>query len=236
MSGDLLERLRSFKVPPTTPFAPGPHVVARLQGVDFGGLLDSPDFGFSKPFDPEFGKMLVRTASHLLGGDAAGRFAYTEHQEFSVLLDGRGLVEKWSDACDLQCYLVGLASSKMSLQVEGEAVFSCSLYAFPNRELTVAYFVWRRQEALLDALNSHCAHVLLGQDRTPEMVQSLLDGMEPAEKEEILLQNGIDLAQLPAWQFNGAAVYLRDEGRHVGVDSDLPQEADYGPYIEGHLH
>ena len=104
-----------------------------------------------------------------------------------------------------KCYLVGLASSKMSLQVEGEALFSCSLYAFPSRDLAVAYFVWRQQETLLETQNSYCAQALLSEDRTPEMVESLLEGMNLAEKAEILLQHGIDLGRLPKWHTYGAA-------------------------------
>jgi tRNA(His) 5'-end guanylyltransferase len=235
MNTTLLERLRGFQVPAATPITPGHFLVARLRGVDFEAILDSPDFGFIRPFDANFGKMMVRTASNLLGGDACGRFCFTEQMEFSVLLDHRGLASRWKDATDLQSYLVGLASSKMSLQIEEEALFTCKLYSFAKSDLAVAYFLWRRQEAALFALDRYCTYVLSKESSTPENVANILEGLGPLEKEEILRQNKIEYSSLPAWQRQGTVVTLSDGESRVNVETTLPPESSYAPYLQQFL-
>jgi tRNA(His) 5'-end guanylyltransferase len=235
MNTSLLERLRGFQIPPATPLHSGNHVVARLQGIDFEAMLDSPSFGFSRPFDANFGKMMIRTASHCLGGDACGRFAFIESMEISVLLDRESLGSRWRDATDLQSYLVALSSSKMSLQVEDEALFACKLYSFSKVDLVTAYFLWRRQEAALLALDRYCGHVLSKDGSSAEHVAAVLEGLGPLEKEEILRENHIEYGELPAWQRSGAAVYLPDGQDRVIVDTSLPRESEYGAYLQQHL-
>lgn len=235
MNTALLDRLRSFQIPPSAPLSSEHYLVARLMGIDFEGILESPDFGFTEPFDADFGKMMVRTASHLLGGDACGRYAFTELMEMSLLLDRGAVAAQWSDASDLSGYLVALSSAKMSLQVEDEALFGCKLYAFSTSDLVVSYLMWRQQEADLSALNRYCRHVLSTDDSDPESVVKIMEGLGPLEKEEILRQHDIEYDDLPAWQRTGTAVYLASDGNRVIVDTNLPQDDAYRPYILQYL-
>jgi tRNA(His) 5'-end guanylyltransferase len=230
MNNALLERLRGFQIPQATPLVPGHFLVARLQGVDFEGLLDSPEFGFTRPFDARFGKMMVRTASHLLGGDICGRFAFVELLELSLLLDHRNVATHWRDATELHNHLVGLAASKMSLQVEDEALFRCQLYSFTKPDLVTAYYLWRRQEASIGALDRYSTCVL-SKENSAEVVAKVLEGLGPLEKEEILRQQGIEYSSLPAWQRSGAAVMLAEDEK-VTVDTNLPQESEYASYLQ----
>ena len=232
MNSDLFERLQSFRIPASTPIPADAYVVAQLQGVDFDGIFNSPDFEYENAFDARFGKMMVRTASHLLGGDACGRFSYTELTSASVLLDRRLLYERWKDVADVQNYLVGLSSARMTLLLDEEALFICRLYAFSRPDLAVAFFTWRQQEAYLEALDGYCTYVLLQkEDNSRDQVRMLLSGLGPREKEEILQQNSIDFSTVPAWQRNGTGVSLNPEGG-VSVDSSLPRDAAYTAYLQ----
>ncbi|MBU2552789.1 MAG: hypothetical protein KKB20_30540 [Proteobacteria bacterium] len=233
MNTTLLDRLRGFQIPPTTLLVAGQYVVARLSGVEFDGIIDSPEFGFQRPFDVDFGKMMVRTASHLLGGDVCGRYGFVEQLELSMLMDHRIVSERWTDATDLQSFLVALASSKMSLQVEDEALFTCNLYSFSKGELVIAYFMWRQQEAYLSALDRYCVYVL-SKGSSPDTVANILDGLGPLEKEEILRQNGIEYSGLPSWQLRGAGVSLTAENK-IAVETNLPEDNAYRPYLQQHL-
>lgn len=233
MNNALLDRLRGFQIPQATPLVAGNYVVARLQGIDFDGMLDSPDFGFTRPFDARFGKMMVRTASHLLGGDACGKYAFVELVEMSLLLD-RNVASRWRDATELHNYLVGLATSKMSLQVEDEALFSCGLYSFTKPDLVIAYFLWRRQEAAIAALDRYSTYVL-SKDNSAEVVAKLLEGLGPVEKEEILRQHGIEYPALPAWQRSGSAVMVGTGAEKVTVETNLPLEHEYATYLQRQL-
>lgn len=233
MNTTLLDRLRGFQVPPSAPLVAGNFVVARLQGVEFEGIIDSPDFNFERPFDVDFGKMMVRTSSHLLGGDICGRFGFVEQLEVSLLMDHKIVADRWGDATDLQTFLVALASSKMSLQVDDEALFTCNLYSFSKSDLVIAYFMWRQQEAYLKSLDRYCVFVL-SKDASAETVASILDGLGPLEKEEILRQNGIEYTDLPSWQRRGAGVSLTAENK-VLVDTNLPEDNAYRPYLQQFL-
>jgi tRNA(His) 5'-end guanylyltransferase len=206
--------------------------VVRLEGIDFDGVLDSPELGYSQPFDPRFAKMMVRTASYLLGGDAGGLFAFAEHFELSVLLH-RDIQRRWKDANALQCFLVGLASTRLSGLIGAEAIFGCSLFAFNSPEVAISYFMWRRQEANLRALDRYCSFVL-SRESSPEKVAKLLEGLGPLEKEEILRQHDIDYrAEVPGWQRDGAGVHLSDSG--VVVDTSLPAADAYAPYLSRYI-
>ncbi|MCA9664698.1 MAG: hypothetical protein KC503_03890 [Myxococcales bacterium] len=232
MTKSLLERLRVFQIPPATPIPQERTLVVRLEGIDFDGVLNSPELGFAQPFDSRFAKMMVRTASYLLGGDACGQFAFAEHFELSVLLDRR-VLGRWSDANALQCFLVGLASTRLSGLVGAEAIFGCSLFAFNAPEVVISYFMWRRQEANLRALDRYCSFVL-SRESSPEQVAKLLEGMGPLEKEEILRQHDIDYrTEVPSWQRDGAGVHLSDSG--IVVDTSLPAADAYGPYLQRYL-
>jgi tRNA(His) 5'-end guanylyltransferase len=233
MNATLLERLRGFRIPGVVPVPADAQIVARLRGIDVDGLLRSPDLGFAHPFDPRFAKLILRTASHLLGGDACGRYGFAEHGEFSMALDRDAVKARWSDAGELQNFLVGLASTRMSTLVSAEALFSCHLFAFNTPELVVSYFIWRQQEANLRALDLYCTHVL-AQERSPEEIAKLLEGLGAREKEEILRQNGIEYSGLPAWQRCGAAVHLAEDGK-VAVETDLPRDSAYAPYVQQYV-
>lgn len=233
MNTAILERLRGFQIPGPLRVPQDHHFVARLTGIDFEGLLSSPELGLSKPFDATFAKLMVHTVSHLLGGDACGRFGYVEQTELSVLFDRQALPQRWEDATRFQNYLVGLASTKLSALVEAESLFGCQLFAFPSADIVVSYFVWRQQETDAAALDAYCTHVL-GKDTGRDEVAKLLDGLGPREKEEILSQNNIAFGEVPGWQRWGTAVYL-DPSRGTTVDANLPRDVEYANYIKRHI-
>ncbi len=235
MNTTLLERLRAFQVPAESPITAGHVMVARLEGVDFEEILKSPDFGFSQPYDASFNKIMLKTTTRLLGADTCGRFGFTEHLEMSVLLDPAAVEQRWGEAANLLTYLSSVASTKLSLHLDMEAVFKCQLFSFGQPELAVAYFNWRQQEAPHNGLSRHCAFLLAKEDRTPDQVRTILDGMAPLEMEEILRQQGVEYNALPSWQRHGTGVYLSEGGQRVTVDTDLPRETEFGPFLQQFL-
>ncbi|MBW2732412.1 MAG: hypothetical protein JRH20_08445 [Deltaproteobacteria bacterium] len=233
MNSRLLDKLKEFRCPAETEIPKEFLVVAQLTGIDFEGIFNSPEFEVENAFDARFGKMMVHTASHLLGGDACGLLGYTELTQLCLLLDHRAVSRRWTDPTDLQNYLVGLASAKMTLLLEEEALFICRLYAFPNAALVGGYFVWRQQEAYLNALNGYC-RLVLGRKGSAEQADNLIAGLGPEEKEEILRQNDIDYESIPAWQRYGASVHLGTDGE-VNIDTVLPTDVAFGEYATQYL-
>jgi len=235
MNSDLSDRLRGFQLPSVTPLPQDQFLVVRLRGIDFESIFASPEFEFDGALDSRFAKMMVCTVSHLLGGDACGRYGFTELAEFSLLLDHVGACERWKDATALQNFLVGMASSKMTQQLETEAIFLCQLYAFPTKDLVLAYFCWRQQEAYLAALDGYCSHVLLqNEENSPDQVARLVTDLAPQEKEEILRQHDIDYGQAPTWQRNGVGVHLSHG--EIRVVTELPSDDRYEAYVDRYLY
>lgn len=231
MNSNLSETLRGFQVPAVTPLPADHLLVARLIGLDFRRIFDSSECSFESALDARFAKAMVRTTSHLLGGDACGRYGYTELTEFSILLDTPNAVSRYTDATDLQNYLVGMASAIMTQQVQAPVLFVCRLYAFDAPDLVMAYFSWRQQEAYLRTLDDYCSYVLSeSEGASTERATLLLAGMGQDEKEEILQQNDVDYEQVPAWQRNGTAVSLL--GEKIAVETDLPRGEAYERFLE----
>lgn len=226
----LMDKLSRCQIPASTPVPDEGYLVAWLKGVDFEGLLKSPDYAFSYPFDPQFGKMVVRAACQLLGGDACGTYAQVHQHEVAVLLSRDDARRTHADALSLQGYLVALASSRLTLEVGDEAIFACSLHALSEGDLARDFFVWRQQLANESALYRYCFHVLEQEGQSETTVRAILSGMEPEEREEILRQHHIRFEDLPAWQRWGAAAYVGADGR-VAVDTALPRAEHYGAYV-----
>lgn len=118
----------------------------------------------------------------------------------------------------------------MSLLLDTEALFMCRLYAFPSRELVLAYFTWRQQEAYIRALDEYCYRFITRTDQDSTSATAILADLALREKMEILRQNGFEYDQAPAWQRYGVGVYL-DEAE-VQVITTLPHDEQYRAFVE----
>jgi hypothetical protein len=81
-------------------------------------------------------------------------------------------------------------------------------------------------------------HVLSQSGADASAVPRILDGLGPDEKVELLRQNALDFATVPAWQRHGACVRLRapndvgsDGQAHLVIDLNLPRQEEFGNYV-----
>ena len=228
------EHVDQYEVLGDRALAPGSWPLIRLCGSGFDALLARPEHGFRQPFDPRFGKMMVKTASYVLTRpDLDGIYGYAEHGELSLLFR-RSDHERSAD--DLLCRALSVSSSKLSLLVGDVACFDAHLYAIPQPQLVLGYFRWRQHEAIAHTLDGHCAHALLKSGGDPASVPKLLSGMGLDEKIEILRNNEIDYAELPVWQRRGTGIIVRVDGApgdaaRLLVDTNLPEEEAYATYL-----
>jgi len=228
------EHVDQFEALPEKLLAAGSWPIVRLCGFEFDKLLARPEFGFVKPFDPRFGKLMVKVAAFVLTRpDLDCVYAYVEHEEISILF-----ARSKGDVCahDLLCRVVGVASAKLSLLCGDLATFDAHVYEFPQPGLVLGYFRWRQHEWVRRALDGHCAHALVQSGAAPEGVPKLLAGMGPDEKVEILHNNGVDYATLPMWQRRGTGVIVRPDGQpgdaaRLVIDTNLPEEEAYASYL-----
>ena len=218
------EEIKPFEVLPAQDLSEGKPIIARLIGRRFDELMEGQ---FDRPFDPRFGKMMVKTLSHLCSTLGAS-YGYAERTEMSLYAVSHG-----GEARRLLSRICGEAAAKLSLLLGQVATFEARLYEFDSTDAASEYFLWRQEEASHHALDSYCGRVLTGTGADPSAVSQILDGIGHEEKLELLRQNQVEYDSLPAWQRRGTGVYLIDEGgnHRLVVDLQLPDGATYGDYV-----
>lgn len=223
------ERLSPYEVLPAQELAEGRPIVARLIGRRFDSLFGGQ---FERPFDPRFGKMMLKTLSHLCAALGA-TYGYSERSEMSLFALSNG-----GEARRLLSRIGGEASAKLSLLLGEVATFEARLYQFPSTAAAWEYFLWRSEEFQAQSLDAYCVHVLTANGADPARVPMILEGMESQDKVDLLRQNGLDWSTVPAWQRHGAGVYVAHDNGSAGrlmVDLQLPAAAAYDEYVKRHL-
>lgn len=226
----LPEQITPFEVFADRALSTGRPLVAHLAGRRFEERLDEDRY--QQPFDTGFQKALLKTLAHL-AGTLGCSFGYADRTDLLLYATSQG-----SDARRLMNRLAGEASAKLSLLLGDVATFDARLFEVPTLELTREYFHARREQAEATALERYAAHVLSQTVADPRAIPTILDGLNPEEKLELLRQHGVDYPVLPGWQRHGAAVYFSTEdsrGPRLVIDLKLPDEPEYADYLGRHL-
>ncbi|MET0136267.1 MAG: tRNA(His) guanylyltransferase Thg1 family protein [Kibdelosporangium sp.] len=223
---------------------PGAWTIIRVDGRGFSRFTEKR---FDKPFDLRFSQLMSQAARVLLT-EFGGRYAYTESDEISVLLDprseifGRG-VEK----------LVSLSASITSAtftHAAGEPVhFDSRVWIGAGPGDVVDYFSWRQTDAARSALNGWCYWTLRRDGRSREEATRALEGANAAAKSELLSRHGVAFDDVPAWQRRGVGLWWEtyerpgyDPKREVEVtarrrrvreERELPMQEPYRRFLSG---
>lgn len=246
---ELDRRMRLYETSADVCVEPGLHMVARLDGRSFTRLTKEV-CDFERPFDVRFRDLMVETAKALLDCGFTIRYAYTESDEISLLLDrdetlfGRKL-RKYDSL------LAGTASAEFSVRLGRPATFDCRISQLPSAEAVIDYFRWRQADAGRNALNSYAYWTLRNAGRTAHAADRQLRNLSVESKYALLRGHGIDFAAVPAWQTAGIGIRRREVSiaavdprtnapvttlrRRLCVDLDLPRGSDYDRYLRERL-
>lgn len=180
----------------TSPF------VIRLDGRSFHSFSSD----FEKPFDETFSQFFVKTAVSLFTDSGLSPdFCYTFSDEISLFIqkpvfDMR--VEK------LVSVSAAFASSAFTVFSGSEKPLAFDARIIPlSAELFPSYLAWRQAEAWRNHINGYCQKILIDDGLSASAAQKKLDGLNAAALHELAFEHGINLAQTPAWQRRGIAVY-----------------------------
>src|SRR5687767_5178920 len=101
------DQLNPFEVFAGRELVPGKPLVARLLGRRFDQLIET--MGYERPYDPRFGKALLKTLSHLVSTLGCS-FGFAERTDLSLYAVAGG-----GDARRLLSRIAVEAAGKMSL-------------------------------------------------------------------------------------------------------------------------
>ena len=243
---DLDQKMRVFETAADYCVLPEVFMVARLDGRSFTRLTKEVH-QFEAPFDERFRDLMLQTAESLMTCGFQVRYAYTESDEISLLLDqheqafGRKL-RKYNSI------LAGEASARFSLLLGDVATFDCRISQLPNAAVVVDYFRWRSEDAVRNALNAYCYWRLRKSGLDEQTATERAFGLSVSQKNELLFQHGINFNDIPAWQKRGVGLYweqhqkpsanpLTGEAvialrRRIKRDFDLPMKDEYSQFVK----
>lgn len=221
---------------------PGAWMVMRVDGRGFSRFTEDR---FDKPFDARFSRMMTATAEALLA-EFNGRYAYTESDEISILLDPS--VELFGRTVEkLVSISAGLASATFTHAAGEPAHFDSRVWLGTTPDDVVDYFSWRQADATRCALNGWCYWTLRRHGKSRQEATQVLEGSNTADKNELLYRHGITFDELPAWQRRGLGLWWKTyhragydplrrtevtaTRRRIHTERDLPMRADYRELI-----
>lgn len=221
---------------------PGAWTVIRVDGRSFSRFTEQH---FDKPFDERFAALMEETAQALFT-ELDARYAYTESDEISILLDpsfdmfGRE-VEK------LVSVTAGIASATFTHHAGIPAHFDSRIWMGTGVSDVVDYFSWRQADAARCALNGWCYWTLRKDGRSGRAATHELARLSKADKNELLFAHGVNFNELPAWQRRGVGVRWESferigydpvreievsaTRRRVRVERELPMKDEYRALI-----
>lgn len=217
---------------------PGAWSVIRVDGRSFSRFTERR---FSKPFDPEFSRLMTHTAEVLLT-EFGGSYGYTESDEISILLGpsfdlfGRGLEKMVSISA-------GIASSTFTAEFKDPVTFDSRVWIGATAADVIDYFSWRQTDALRCALNGWCYWTLRQAGKSARQATGELRGTSKTDKNELLFRYGVNFNEVPTWQRRGIGLWWESyehEGfdpvrevtvattrRRIRIEAELPTRDEY---------
>jgi len=242
---DLDKKMRIYETSNDTLIVPDIYIVARIDGRSFTRLTKEVH-QLEAPYDIRFRDIMTKTVKHLMDCGFRITYGYTQSDEISLLFDLRENSFQRKER-KLNSVLAGETSAKFSVLLGDVGAFDCRISQLPTKALVADYFRWRNEDAHRNALNSYCYWTLRKEGESASNASVQLSGVSVADKNELLLQRGINFNDLPTWQKHGVGIYWEEYEKkatnpktgqavmafrnRLKVDLKLPMKDEYSSFI-----
>ncbi|WP_217919105.1 tRNA(His) guanylyltransferase Thg1 family protein [Actinomadura sp. BRA 177] len=190
---------------------------------------------FDKPFDLRFSTLMTDAAKALLT-ELGGRYAYTESDEISLVLDPS--FDLFSREVEKLVSLSASIATAAFTHAAGEpATFDSRIWMGTTLDEVVDYLSWRQADAARCALNGWCYWTLRNEGRTPRQATRELERTSISAKNELLYARGINFNKVPAWQRRGVGLWWEKKPspdldvtatrNRIHTERDLPMKGAY---------
>jgi tRNA(His) guanylyltransferase len=243
---DLDDRMRRYETMNDRYYFQETDLVVRLDGRSFSALTTRMDC--KKPFDARFNQIMNEVTRYLML-ESTVKFTYGYHQsdEISLLLarHDKSYGRKERKFISL---LASAAGAKFSLLAGTIGTFDARVSVLPTTELVVDYFRWRQEDAARNALSGYAFWTLRQEGLSGARAQAKLNGLNRAQKNELLFEHGVNFNDVTPWHKRGTGLwqetvtrravnrYFNEEvevTRRVLVNQpELPYGDDYGTFIQ----
>ena len=246
---NLESRLRAYENLNDRYILPGMWAIVRVDGRNFTRLTKET-MKYEAPYDARFRDAMVSAASRLMVAGTKATLAYTQSDEISLLLDLESIAFGRKER-KIISIMAGEASAALTLAIGEPAVMDARLIQLPSFDLVLDYFRWRQEDALRNALNSHCYWKLRDDGMSPKQADAQLLGSSVAQKNELLFRYGVNFNDLPNWQKRGTLVYwetflkpgrnplsgetTQTVRRRLKIDTNIPSRQQLAPFLESCL-
>ena len=167
------------------------YVIIRVDGKAFHGLTKVCE----RPFDADFVESMDHAAVALCQEIQGAVFAYTQSDEISVLItDFNANQEQWfggvvQKMCSVSAATASVAfNAKFAETFNRSGVFDSRVFALPNRDEVINYFLWRQADCFINSVS-----MVAQQHFSPKQ----LEYKTTTNREEMLRDVDVTMDQFP---------------------------------------
>lgn len=202
-------------------------VILRADGRYFSKY--TKQLKLEKPFDERLRDIFINVSRDLMA-EFNPRYIYTFSDEINILLEDvpfNGRIEKLDSvfasfiASSFMKHLMK-SSDKFSVDIDTLKIpsFDCRIImAYDNIK---DYFKARQNEAWRNCLNSY-AQAILNKNHSSKHTAEILYKLNKSEINDLIYENGINIAHVPTWHKRGVAVY-KIQKESVGINPKTGQK------------
>lgn len=177
----LSERMKRYESVWRHDLPPHSYYIIRVDGRAFHSYLK----GAKRPFDGDFMHNMNHTARYLCENIAGARFAFTQSDEISIVVDcGDENTQPWFGG--VQAKIVSIAASLTTCMfnarvndIDRLAQFDARVFVLPTLQEIVNYLIWRQRDCVRNSImmvgQTKFSHKQLEGKKTNEVQEMLWD-------------------------------------------------------------